>query len=515
MPQQDGRRAGSETLVPGPQGAAAADDAESAAPSSAASAASALQRDSQAGEGVDREEVGGSSDSAGNDMQPSQKETTPVVAVPAGNEAPAKPKSRMTMFKFGEKAKESAPKEGPEAEAPETDVEPPVAEKASAPKSAVTPGVGTESVRKKPSMKESIKRFFAFGQKKEPPLQPSPEPSDEPSDEPTEVEEEAPVEAFRASLIPERPTHSSASLVCRERDVRIELLEILVKEHAQLRANLSLGLAGLHGMSRLVAQEEARGIWLKEAIVVEHETIAALDVLNGLNDNLRERITHLDGSIDQGTVFLLQAQTIAKQPRARASVAERVQALLPDVPSGRLELPDLHQMYMLLKAWELNKEGFVVSSDNDGGCFESPSEMIQFAGKKLEQVLQARGSGKRDSLTKLLEDSSKIANRIHEERRQEQLEGKRLANLAQDIEVLDAALENLHDEQYHLEDYLDRALESQVSSPRAVQPTSTPHPMPYRLSIPQVLCTPLSCDDPIRLFLGLSLRENTDAVPRF
>jgi len=44
------------------------------------------------------------------------EETTPYDALPAGNEAPAKPKSRMTMF--GRKTKESAPKEEQEAEAP-------------------------------------------------------------------------------------------------------------------------------------------------------------------------------------------------------------------------------------------------------------------------------------------------------------------------------------------------------------------------------------------------------------
>ena len=44
------------------------------------------------------------------------EETTPYDALPAGNEAPAKPKSRISMF--GRKAMESAPKKEPGAEAP-------------------------------------------------------------------------------------------------------------------------------------------------------------------------------------------------------------------------------------------------------------------------------------------------------------------------------------------------------------------------------------------------------------
>jgi len=326
-----------------------------------------------------------------------------------------------------------------------------------------TRGSGQDSVRKKSSMRDSFKRLFAASfKKKEPPPEPKPQ---SPEPEAKDVEEEAPVVSIsRAPLLPPtRLTHSAATLVCRERDVRIELLDSLVKEHAQLRANLSLGLAGLHGMSCLVAQEEARGIWLKEAVVVEREAVATIDVLRGLAHRIRDRLTHLDGIIDQGTAFLLRAQTIAKKPRARASIAEQVQALLPDVAVGRLELPDLHSMYILLKAWEANKKGFVVSSDNDGGSFKSPSEMMQFAAKLLKQVLQGRGSDKSDSLTKLLGESSEIVNRMHKERGKGQTEGTQLVNLAQDIKVLDAALENLHDEQYHLEDHLDRALESQVS----------------------------------------------------
>jgi hypothetical protein len=45
-----------------------------------------------------------------------REETTPSDALPAGNEAPTQPKSRMTMF--GRKAKESAPKKEPGAKAP-------------------------------------------------------------------------------------------------------------------------------------------------------------------------------------------------------------------------------------------------------------------------------------------------------------------------------------------------------------------------------------------------------------
>jgi len=138
----------------------------------------------------------------------------------------------------------------------------------------------------------------------------------------------------------------------RERDVKAELLQILVKEHAHLRTNLSMGLAGLHEMSCLVAQEEARQIWLKEAIVVEREAVAAIAVLEGLNLRIHERCHYLDGNMDRGTSFLLHAQTIAKCT-ARADILDQVHALLPDVPAGRLELPDLHSMFMLLRAWEM------------------------------------------------------------------------------------------------------------------------------------------------------------------
>ena len=258
----------------------------------------------------------------------------------------------------------------------------------------------------------------------------------------------------RGSLLPpSRIAHSAHTLVARERDVRVELLQALVREHAHLRRSLSLGLAGLHGMSVLVAQEEARQIWLKEAVVVEQEAVATISVLRGLDGMIRKRSRYLDDTKQQGIKFLLQAQQIAKRPEARAGIADQVQALLPDGLSGRLELPDLHSMIVLLKAWEANKAGFVVS--NDGASFQSPSDMLRMSEDLLEKVLNGRGKAK-DELAHLLKSSSDIVN----QRKKRQV--PTLEKLGIEIQVLDATLQNLHEEQYHLEDHLDRALESQV-----------------------------------------------------
>ena len=286
-------------------------------------------------------------------------------------------------------------------------------------------------------------------------------------------------------LPPNRIAHTAMTLAYRERDVKAELLQVLVKEHAHLRTNLSMGLAGLHEISCLVAQEEARQIWLKEAIVVEREAFAAIAVLEGLNLRIHERCHYLDGNMDRGTSFLLHAQTIAKCT-ARADILDQVHALLPDVPAGRLELPDLHSMFMLLRAWEKNQEGFeptvgttddiphsgivataevvdaaalsaVTGDGSIGGSFQNPVEMIQRAGKMLEEVLLARGKGPKNMLLEQLKNCSSFLLEDHEPKKELTLDV-----LADQIEVIDGTLENLHDEQHHLEDYLDRALDSQV-----------------------------------------------------
>lgn len=75
----------------------------------------------------------------------------------------------------------------------------------------------------------------------------------------------------------------------------------------------------------------------------------------------------------------------------------------------------------------------------------------------LEEVLSARDSGKKDKLSHQLKECSAIVN----QRQKPKQNPVTLDALADEIQVIDGALENLHDEQYHLEDYLDRALESQ------------------------------------------------------
>jgi hypothetical protein len=121
-------------------------------------------------------------------------------------------------------------------------------------------------------------------------------------------------------------------------------------------------------------------------------------------------------------------------------------------------------MFMLLKAWENNKKGFILSSDNNGGTFKNPTEMMQLAEKLLQEVLDTRGLDKKLLLTQLLKDSSHIVNKRRREKSSDKQEQDvQLISLARDVEKLDATLQNLHDEQYHLENHLDRALESQVS----------------------------------------------------
>ena len=84
--------------------------------------------------------------------------------------------------------------------------------------------------------------------------------------------------------------------------------------------------------------------------------------------------------------------------------------------------------------------------------------MIQRAGKMLEEVLLARGKGPKNMLSEQLKNCS---NFLLEDQVPKK-ETLTLDVLADQIEVIDGTLENLYDEQHHLEDYLDRALDSQV-----------------------------------------------------
>ena len=318
---------------------------------------------------------------------------------------------------------------------------------------SVKDGAAVAKTRSSSIRQRVVRTVSSFFGKKQPATPVKVEEEEEEEEEP--VPDAEPQTAQGSLLPPSRIPHSAVELVGRERDVRIELLQALVKEHAQLRRSLSLGLAGLHGMSVLVAQEEARQIWLKGAVVVEREAIAAIDVLRGLDVMIRERARYLDDLVQKSTNFLLRSQQIARRPGARAGIADHVQGLLPDAMSGRVELPDLHSMFMLLKAWEGNKVGFVIS--NDGASFENPTEMLQMSEKLLEKVLQARGESQERELVRMLQKSSDIVNNR---------KGRRvptLEMLGEDIRLLDSTLDNLQEEQHHLEDHLDRAMESQVS----------------------------------------------------
>jgi hypothetical protein len=198
---------------------------------------------------------------------------------------------------------------------------------------------------------------------------------------------------------------------------------------------------------------------------------------------MREHSDYLDGIIEQGKMFLMRAQTIASSPKVRGSIVDQVCGILPHTPTRQLDVPNLHSLLMLLKSWESNKKGFIIKKDSG---FNSPVEMIELAESMLDQVLLRRGKDKVKSLENLLHLSSDIFNR------REQKKGKASSEalLMSEVQVLDSALENLHDEQLHLESYLDRALESQVLAQLFYHPTLTLAPS-YHLTHPTTLPIPL------------------------
>ena len=329
-----------------------------------------------------------------------------------------------------------------------------------APAPAPAPAIRPSSAAKKFSVKDKLKELFSFGKKK---VGSDGKKGVHKGDENT-TSESQPRYELPDRFIP----HAKSTLICRERDVRIELLQSLIVEHAQFGMNLSIGLAGLYGMTCGVATEEARYAWLQEAIVVEREAVAHIDVCKVLIVRMREHSDYLDGIIEQGKMFLMRAQTIASSPKVRGSIVDQVCGILPHTPTRQLDVPNLHSLLMLLKSWESNKKGFIIKKDSG---FNSPVEMIELAESMLDQVLLRRGRDKVKSLENLLRLSSDIFNR------REQKEGKASSEalLMSEVQVLDSALENLHDEQLHLESYLDRALESQVLAQLFYHPTLTLH----------------------------------------
>jgi hypothetical protein len=351
-------------------------------------------------------------------------------------------------------------------------------EDAPAPAPAPAPAIRPSSAAKKFSVKDKLKELFSFGKKK---VGSDGKKGVHEGDENTTSESQPSQPRYE---LPDRfIPHAKSTLICRERDVRIELLQSLIVEHAQFGMNLSIGLAGLYGMTCGVATEEARYAWLQEAIVVEREAVAHIDVCKVLIVRMREHSDYLDGIIEQGKMFLMRAQTIARSPKVRGSIVDQVCGILPHTPTRQLDVPNLHSLLMLLKSWESNKKGFIIKKDSG---FNSPVEMIELAESMLDQVLLRRGKDKVKSLENLLHLSSDIFNR------REQKKGKASSEalLMSEVQVLDSALENLHDEQLHLESYLDRALESQVLAQLFYHPTLTLAPS-YHLTHPTTLPIPL------------------------
>jgi len=165
-------------------------------------------------------------------------------------------------------------------------------EDAPAPAPAPAPEIRPSSAAKKFSVKDKLKELFSFGKKK---VGSDGKKGVHNGDENTTSENTTSESQPRYELPDRFIPHAKSTLICRERDVRIELLQSLIVEHAQFGMNLSIGLAGLYGMTCGVATEEARYAWLQGAIVVEREAVAHIDVCKVLIVRMREHSDYLDG----------------------------------------------------------------------------------------------------------------------------------------------------------------------------------------------------------------------------